>query len=654
MESGSSSLSRSLSRRTADFLKLYPPYSYLENDTLLDLAQNVRIKYFGPGEYIFKEEDPAGNQAFILHKGRVEFIRNLGEENRLIDVCDVGDTFGMRSLISGNPYVVTARAAEEALLYLIDGDIFRPLLEEYPRVALYFASGFAAGQPVVRSQVHNLRNTRQALLFQESDPILFRDEDVIIMKPTEQVISCSVQNSIREAAQMMTDHTIGSIVILNEQKHPVGIAAHSDFTRKVSTGIHKIDDPITLIMSSPVITTSLGITVAEAILLMMRHKVRHLVVTEDGSPDSAIAGIISEHDILLSQGNNPAIIVKQMLKAKDKETLRDIRDRGSELVHAYLSQELSLPFITATITEINDALITRAIELSLDQLDAEGMIRPEQKFCWLSMGSEGRGEQLLRTDQDNALIYEEPEIGQASYVQSYFLRLGELVTEILEEAGFEHCPGEIMASNAAWNLPLSGWKEQFSKWIHSPNPRSMMNSTIFFDMRVTYGDQALIKRLFEHWREEIRRTPNFLSFLAHHALGNPPPLSFFKNFIVERGGSHKDEFDIKLRGMMPLSDAARVLSLSNDILGVTNTMKRYERLSELEPKQKELYDAASMAYELMIRHRALSGFANGDSGRYLRPQSLNQLERQTLKYAFRTIEDLQSLLRMRFNLNYFR
>lgn len=144
-----------------------------------------------------------------------------------------------------------------------------------------------------------------------------------------------------------------------------------------------------------------------------------------------------------------------------------------------------------------------------------------------------------------------------------------------------------------------------------------------------------------------------INYFAQNALGNPPPLSFFKNLIVERGGKHKDAFDIKLRGMMPLCDAARVLMLHHKTTDINNTASRYENLAQLEPQNAKLYQEAAMAYELMIRYRALNGFQHKNSGRYLNPDELNKIERQTLKYAFRTIEELQSILKTRFSLSYF-
>ncbi|MEL6135248.1 MAG: DUF294 nucleotidyltransferase-like domain-containing protein, partial [Bacteroidota bacterium] len=358
-------------------------------------------------------------------------------------------------------YIATAKASVDTLVYGVPSEIFRVFLSEYPRVAMFFASGFAAGMTIVREQGEKVEKGRLLLKDSQKQTALFREEDVIVSKPQDKVIFCLPHNTIKEAAQIMADYRVGSLVVANDQLHPVGILTNVDITRKIGTGLHKIQEPVTHIMSRPVIAIPQGETIAEVILMMMRHNIRHLVVTEDGTPESQFVGLISEHDVLLSQGNNPAVLVKRIMHATQVEELAEIRDRAEELIFSYLEQEVSIPFVTATMTGINDALIERAIEMSLTKLDEEGWNRPRQPFCWMSLGSEGRGEQLLRTDQDNALVYVDPPEDEAETVAYYFQKLGTYTTDILQACGFAECPGGIMASNPLWNQPLSGWKKHF-------------------------------------------------------------------------------------------------------------------------------------------------------------------------------------------------
>ena len=183
---------------------------------------------------------------------------------------------------------------------------------------------------------------------------------------------------------------------------------------------------------------------------------------------------------------------------------------------------------------------------------------------------------------------------------------------------------------------------------------ALTNCNIFFDYRPLYGDYILTENLTQHIFELLDKQAIFLSLMAKNSIGNPPPLTFFRNFVVEKDGANKNEFDIKLRAMMPLTDAARILTLSNQLSKVNNTFERFDKLAEVEPQNKELYEQAADAYEILIRYRALQGLKNKDSGRYLNPGDLTKMQRLNLRNSFRPIEELQKILQVRFQLGYLR
>jgi CBS domain-containing protein len=270
------------------------------------------------------------------------------------------------------------------------------------------------------------------------------------------------------------------------------------------------------------------------------------------------------------------------------------------------------------------------------------------------MGSEGREEQLLRTDLDNAILYENLSDDLREKAAEYFLKLGEGVVEVLLACGFEACPGKIMASNPEWVKPLSDWKKYFSEWILYPTPEALVKVSIFFDYRTVAGTKALAEELTNHIYREIENKQVFLNFLAQNALTNPPPLGFFKDFMVEKSGEHRDQFDIKSRAMLPLTDLARLLVLSHQVVGINNTFRRFERLAELEPNLAELFGQAGKAYEILMRIRALEGLQNQNNGRYIQPKTLGKLQRQLLKNTFSPISELLEIVNISFQLDYFR
>lgn len=642
-----------LGTRVADFLRKYPPFSYLPDEPLHALASKVHIKYFMEGESVFRQHEEAKDFIYVLHKGQVELYADAEGDPKLVDICDDGDVFGSRTFFSGNPYSSTAKVVEDVLIYAIPKEAFEPVLEAYPRVSLFFAAGYASGQAIVREEDRQQTLARKQLLRTEHAEHFFREEDVLSLDEGKEPVVCFPKNSIQEAAQVMRDMRIGSLVVINEKQYPIGIVTTVDLTRKVVAEARSRYDNVEEIMSKPPITISKHATVASVILTMMRHNIRHLIVTQDGTASSSVIGVVSERDVLLMEGNHPAVLVKRIMKSSNIDELHEIRVKADKLIQGYLRQEVSIPFIAEMNTEINDALITRAIDIAQAELEARGIKNPGLRFAWMSLGSEGRGEQLLRTDQDNAIIYQEPYEGEEEAAKEYFLALGKRAGEILIDIGFEKCPADIMAGNPKWNMPVSGWKRQFREWLRVPDSKSLMHGTIFFDFRCGYGDASLTEELSGFLLEEMDRSRGVERFFAQNALENPAPLSFFKNFIVERGGDHKNKFDIKLRSMMPLCDAARILCLSKDITGVTNTFVRYERLAEADKLNASLFREAAMAYEILMRFRALNGFKNNDSGRYIDPKSLNKIERQTLKSSFDIIERVQGVLKSNFSLNIF-
>ncbi len=644
-------MENTIPRRIYDFLKEFPPFNLLDRDVLMRISESILVQYRQPGEVIFRQGDVPGTHIYIVREGAVHLLRESDGESRMVEQCDEGDVFGIRPLLASDNYALTAKAEEESLIYAVNVEGFREVLENNPRVAFYLASTFAAGIG------EKYRKEGKPMLFLEQDKMVdanFPLVEIQSLEKSKEPVTCLPDTYIRQAAAVMSNNEVGSIIIVNEERQPVGIVTDKDLRSKVATGAVSLEKPITAIMSSPVITVGPNITVADVQIEMVKHRINHLCITEDGTPDSPVIGVLSEHDLMVVQGNNPALLIREVRRCKNGGELRNIRERAEELLKKYIYQEVAIAFISTVMSEVNDELITQAIKLCQAEMDEEGHRRPSADFCWMALGSEGRQEQLLRTDQDNALIFEDVPEKDYEPTKSYYLRLAGKVTRILHEIGYEYCPGDMMASNPNWCLSLEEWKKQFAKWIFEPSPKAVMYCTIFFDYRPVYGLKELSAQLTEHIFRIIDGQAIFLGFLAKDAMQNPPPLTFFRNFVVESSGEHKDEFDIKARAMMPLADSARVLILDAKVGKINNTFRRFEKLAELEPKNKELYEQAADAYEILMRYRALQGLKNKDSGRYFNPSELSKMERVNLRNCFQPIKELQSLLSTRYQLAYLR
>jgi CBS domain-containing protein len=649
-------------KRAAEFLAQFPPFNMMDTQDVLSLCFRLQAHYYEPNSTVYTEDSTPAHELYVVRYGVIHLETHHLEANRsetaqettaaiLMDVREEGDVFGISAQMSGKPHVVTARVQEEALLYVIPWEDFFPMMERYPKAALFLASGLASSVQML----HSASMMRQSGANEQKSGSPFGETDIITLSASRTLISSLASDSIQIVAELMACEGIGSMIITSQDRLPIGIITDTDFRKKVATGKHRITEPVSSIMNAPVITAKEGLSAAQALMTMMRHNIRHICLTEDGTPNSGALGVISQHDILLKHGNNPALLVKEIVQSRSIDHVPTLRDRAERLATDYIQQEVSVKFVGEMLSHINDALVVRALRDAEERLQADGWTKPDVAYCWIAFGSEGRREQLLRTDQDNALIYEDvPETADESthtHAREYFAALAAHTSDILVKCGFALCPGNMMATNPAWCQPLATWKTYFKNWICQPEPSMLLNASIFFDMRPVAGNVGLATALRQMIDTTIAQERVFLRFMAHNALEHPPLMSFFRNFVVEKSGEHKDTFDIKTRAIAPLTDAARVLALDVGCHELTNTAERFERVAELHPAYQKLCSNAATAYQMLLRFRAVNGLQTGTSGQFLRPGDVNKVERQMIRTAFDTIAEVQKVLRVRYHLD---
>jgi CBS domain-containing protein len=634
-------MKNSISERVSDFLKDYPPFNLLSAKKILEIASEVKIIYLEKGKILFNQNDTNHEHFYIVRNGGISLYKNLKNDKILIDICDGGDIFGLRPLISKENYLLDAIANEESIVFGIPIAVFEAASEKNSKINKYLLTSFAstAFDPYTSEQNSNVFTDYIA-------KYNLTDSNLHSVNYTKKPLNCTIQSTIKEAALKMSAQKIGCIVVVDAKCIPKGIITNSDIKNKIATGLFSIDSSVKEIMSFPVITQSKNLTVLDAQLQMIKHKVGHLCITDDGTSNSKLIGILTNHDVLASLGNNPTVILKEIIRAKRTREIREIRNKANLLLKSYLEQNIPLSHISKIISEINDSVTIRVIELSLKKMDSP----PPVKFSWLALGSQGRKEQLLYTDQDNALIFEDTNQEKYLETKNYFLKLAGHVTKSLHKIGYEYCPAEMMASNPKWCLSLSEWKNQFNDWIMNVDENAILLSSIFFDFNAIYGDASMPKKITKSIFEALNTKNLLFIFLAKEAIASPSPLGFFKQFLVESNGDHKDSFNIKRRALMPLINAARLLVLSNNISEINNTAQRFERLAEIEPQNKELYQSCSYAFKALLKFKTKQGILHNDSGGIIQLESLTKEEKLKLKRCFKPIREIQEVLSVRYNL----
>ena len=633
-------------QRIADFLLVFPPFQYVEKEVLFQLSKEVEVVYLPKDKFLFQTADKVHDFFYVVEQGAIELSINLDGIQQKIDLCDAGDILGLRPFFAENEYMMSAQAKEDSIVYAIPIQVFKPLLNENQQVLQFLLESFASNtrNPTNKEDAGRLissnlnqKNSNDGISFFQSLPF------------TKNPICISIETHIQTAAKLMTKHSIGSLLV-SDNDLPKGILTDKDLRSKVATGEVPIDASITTIMSSPVKCVSPELTLAEAQLLLLKEHIGHLCVTQDGSDASKIIGILTEHDLVTAQTNNPVSLLKKIERSSSIASLRDVRIQLSTLIDSFLQANLPIKHLLSVVEEIQQNLVQKLIVLTQSELN----FYPQQKFCWLSLGSQGRGEQILLTDQDNALIFEDVSEEELDTTRIKFIEFAQRVNQHLNEIGYEYCPAEMMASNPKWCLSLREWKKQFVNWIDQPTDEKMMLCAIFFDFKASAGDHSLADDLSEYLSKKLEGKQQFFAYLGVDALKNPPPLSFFKQFLVETDGKHKDEFDIKARALMPLIDAARILSLSIPISGINSTVKRFEKLIEIEPQNKLVYEDAIRSFYVLSEMRTREGIQHNSSGRFISLPSLSKRDKIRLKRSFQPISDLQVFLTNRFKLTYFR
>jgi CBS domain-containing protein len=625
--------------RIAEFLKDFPPFNHLSVDELTQIAAGIRVVSLEKHKTLFQITDTLHDSFYVVASGVINLFVISDAEETLLNKCLPGDIFGLRPFFAKNNYMMTAKAREESIVYAVPIEVFRPYLAN-PEVLNFLLESFA-------TNTRNPEENRRKLI---SDHVVYSDQQSEIQYFQSLAYNRTPLKSpptaiIRDVAQLMTDNLADSVIIAS-QNLPVGLVTDMDFRAKVATGRYPNTVTIDRILS-PVITVAENVSLAEAQLLLLRNNVTHLCVTQDGSERTEIKGVISQRDLIVAQASNPGILIKEIKRSKNAADLKHVRTKLTEMIQTSISKNIPLAHVNNISGEITLAIIRRSVELAILDLGS-----PPARFAWLSIGSQGRKEQLLLTDQDSILVFEDVAAEKYRDTKDYFLKLAKKTTLNLEKAGYAFCPDGHMASNMMWCKSLSDWVKQYSNWMNNPGAGNEISS-IFFDYEIAIGEPRIEEAITEAIFSNVRKNSSFFDYLGNDALRKPPPLSFFKKFNVEEEGEHRNKFDIKTRALMPLIDGARLMVLNHNIRGINNTYLRFKQLAMDDSRHAEIYLNCAEAFLTLSKIRTQEGLKNDSTGQYINLDELSKSDREKLKNALVPMKDLEELIKDKFRLTQF-
>ena len=584
------------------FVRATPPFDALPEDAFARAARALEVAYFPAGTRVVERDGPPLEHLHVIRKGAVRLER----DGQTVQVLEEGELLGVISLISrSTPFDVVAE--EDLLTYRLPRATFEQLLLHAP-FAGHFATGLA----------DRLRNSlgRPA----ESDACAGADltgEVEGLLRTAAVWIEADA--TVGAAARLMRHHGVSSVLVKSE---PPGILTDRDLRNRVLSEELPANTRVSAVASFPVASISAGAPVYEAWQLMLERGIHHLGVV---SP-TGLLGVVTSGDLLRASARGPVVVIRRVEQLASRDSLPGYAALVADMARALLAGGLEPSRIAGLVARLNDALLTRILRW------AEADLGPAPcPYAWIVFGSEGRMEQTLLTDQDNAIVHAD----DGEEARRYFAAMAELANRDLTRAGFPRCPGGYMAEN--WHGPLSEWRARFAGWIDNPVPDSLLAASIFFDFRPVYGGLSLAP--LEELLRAAGKQRTFLAAMAKSALEFKPPAGLLLR--ISKGSS---ELDVKLSGISPIVFLARCYGLEAGS-PARGTVARLDAAVEAGLIGNEVRANLAEAYRFLLWLRLreqLKRIAQGErAGNALTFSALSAAERSRLREAFRAIRDWQ-------------
>lgn len=599
-----------------DYLSQCVPLTELSDQWLDEMTQNLEIEYMRRDTPIHTIGE-TNNTLRLIRKGAVEATKPDGVlHGRFVD----GDWVGYRSLLAeGTKVSLNVKTIEDTLFYVIPGDFFRKLVAENERVKAYFSS----------SKLDRLRSAIQEMNNDKQDYTLLTTHLEDLVQPA---LILPRSESIRETARKMTDvknHT----ALIAENNELLGIVTDQDFRQRVVAEGRDPNGAVETIMTASPFVLSPNSPASEALLLMARRNIRHIPVVSA----KKIHGVVTVTDLLRQQGQNVVHLVGDIHLAKTVDDLANLSQSLPQALVNMVNNGLPAYDIGHAISSIGQAIIRRLLTMGEEQFG-----KPPVPYAFVVAGSMARREQTAHSDQDNGMILSDDFVPELH--DDYFKQLAHFVCDALDKCGYIYCPGNIMATNDQWRQPWRVWREYFRQWIEEPDPKSLMYSSIFFDLRWVHGEKSLLHKLQGEVLESTQKSTMFQAFMAKNAMSFQPPLGFFRGFILEKHGTNEKTMDMKTRGVVPVIDLARAYALANGLFEL-NTFERVRALGKssglTQESADDLEDALEFISMVRLKHQAKQIEAGQKPDNYVPPDDLSALERRHLKDAFDVVSSMQ-------------
>lgn len=626
----------------AEFLKKVVPFNLLPEDVLVSVADLLHEVTYSKDTLIYQQEVTKMKGVDIIVSGEYEsFFYDSAQNKRLTEKHHSGFCYGGVSvLLNRKRSLRTVIAKKGTVVYFLPRKDFRTLCHAYEDFFHHFTGDF--GRRMLNEEFAHF--AKKPTSFEESyiasEQLYSRRIESI---ESRDIIYCNDDTPVYEAARIMGANKTSCIIVRDVQGKVKGYVTDIILRDKVLARQADPSIPVDAVMEGPVVTISSQAYVYEAILMMFSTKTRYLLVEDEGK----LKGMITRNKLLSEQAQSPLVYIQSVKLALSVDELRNKWQQVPQMITQLIGRGVNAEIVNQIITTVADTIAQKVIDGVINEIGT-----PPAKFVFMVLGSEGRKEQTLKTDQDNAIIYEDKANEHREEVREYFLKFADLVSERLDYIGFSYCTGGFMAKNPNWTHSLSHWKRNYESWMQESVPETVIKFSTFFDCRYLYGEMSIMEELWTFLDQKLQQPMERLFFyMTKNALQYQPPLtSFFKNIRTITVGS-QEVFDIK-KAMTPIVDLVRVYALKNRIYKV-NTGERLKALREKGVFSETAYHELNQSYYYLmaLRLKKQAGQIIHDKvepDNYIDPNSLTKIEQVTLKEIFKTIEEFQSRIKMEY------
>ncbi|SGY89127.1 Cyclic nucleotide binding protein [Moritella viscosa] len=614
-----------------NFISQYQPFDQLPEEALEEVVKSIEISYFRADSMIIEYGDKI-HDLYFIRSGVVEIYRRKGE---LYNRLDQGEIFGQMGLLANNKVRLPAKAVKDTLVYCIPEALFHDFCERYEAF-----SDFSEVEGTIRLKQAVEDNNDDANSLTTSKVKTLLSRDLVMLKNT---------TSIQYVAKVMAEESVSAALIndptiVNEDgSNFVGIITQHDLCAKViATGL-SVDNPVSDVMSTELMSLDHNAYVSEAMLMMLRYNVHHLPILKNKQP----IGLIEVADIIRYESQNSLLLSGSIFQQQNIEDLVLLSKQLKDCFVRMVNEDANSHMIGSAMSEIGRSFKQRLLELAEEELG-----QPPVPYCFLALGSMARDEQLIVTDQDNGIILDNSYDNEKHC--AYFEKLSKFVCDGLAACGYTYCTGDIMATNPEFRKTQAEWEDCFADWIDNPNPQALLNCSIFFDLTGVYGRVKWAEQLNAFILRRAKKNNRFLACLARNALNRTPPLGFFKNFVMEKDGRHNNSINLKRRGTAPLADLIRVHGLA---IG-SQSQNSFERLEDIieagilpASKGQDLQHAMELISLVRLRHQALDVESEIEPDNNIEPENMSEFERRNLKDAFLVLSNAQNFLKYRYTAN---